>query len=332
MSFLCSIALLLVMLRLDVSFLLREPDYAVGKDGDMWVVQKPRVGELQPLTISRHRDRSAAEFRKRSLPRLRLSGLFVRFDPATNERRLIADWAAQEDARDVDRDVREIVNKFGSAEVQALFQSTPIYMARLAGAAGHTAEESTDHGRFVIYLDPFRATGRLHAAATLVHELTHVERYRSRGFHANRAAAVLPREDFVLVGLADEFVAYQAEARLVQSFLNGQAGEEVRRAAREAIGEPELNWPVAVGVMLGFEGPSDQERRVAEIRRQVVLDLKRTAASYWESRHSDSINPILRQTIQNWYKHSHEWKEISAKRREWRKAESRLRGSGTLLQ
>jgi hypothetical protein len=323
MSFLPLIALVLVMLPLGVPYFLREPDYAVLRDGDRWVVQKPRVGVQQPVIISEHRDRAAAEFRKRILPRVRLSELFVRFDPATKERRLIADWVAQEDARHVDEEVREILNKFASAETRTLLQSTPLYMARLSGAAGHTAEESTDSGRFVIYLDPFRATGRLHAAATLVHELTHVDRYRSRGFHANRAATVLPREDFILLGLTDEFAAYQAEANLVQSFLNDHT-QEVRRASREAIRNAELNWPVAVTVMLGYEGPSDRTRRSIEIRRQVALDIERTASSYWESRYMDSIDPMLRRTIRDWYEHSREWKEISSERREWRKAESPL--------
>ena len=99
MSFLHAVALLLLMLPLGVPYVLREPDYAVVKDGERWVVQKPRDGGRQSVTISQHRDRAAAEFRKRSLPRLRLRGLFMRFDPATNERSLIADWTAQEDAR-----------------------------------------------------------------------------------------------------------------------------------------------------------------------------------------------------------------------------------------
>jgi hypothetical protein len=220
----------------------------------------------------------------------------------------------------MEADIHEIVNRFAPAGARALLQSTPLYMARLSGATGHTAEESTDHARFVIYLDPFRATGRLHAAATLLHELTHLERYRARGFHANRAAAVLPKEDFVLLGPADEFAAYQAEVNLVRSFLDSQAKEEARRAVRDAICTPELNWPIALTVMLGFEGPSDQALRIMDARRQVVLDLERNASSYWESRHMDSIDPLLRQTISDWYKHSREWKGISSERPEWRKA------------
>jgi hypothetical protein len=192
-------------------------------------------------------------------------------------------------------------------------------MARLAGAAGHTAEESADPARFVIYLDPFRATGRLHAAATLVHELNHVERYRARGFHANRAAAVLSKGDFVLLGLVDEFAAYRAEANLVRSFLDGQIKDEARRSAGDAFSSPDLNWPVALTVLLGFEGPSDEARRMMEVRRQVALDVHRIAGSYWDSRHVDAIDPVLRQTIHDWYKHSREWKTISAERQQWRR-------------
>jgi hypothetical protein len=172
----------------------------------------------------------------------------------------------------------------------------------------------------VIYLDPFRATGRLHAAATLVHELAHLKRYRARRFHANRAAAVLPKEDFVLLGLADEFAAYQSEANLVRSFLNSQT-YMVRSAARDAIRNPELNWPLALRMILGFEGPREQALRMMAARREVVLDLRRNAGVYWDSRQLDVIDPLLRETIRDWYERSREWKEISAQRSAWRKAE-----------
>jgi len=315
------IVLLVALLLFEIPDLLREPDYNVIRDSDGWVLQKPGVGERQPFTISRHQDRNAAESRKRSLPRLRLSGMFVRFDPVTYNRTVIADWTGQEDAQQIDADVRHIVNRFAPAEAQALLQSTPLYMARLSGATGHTAEESTDYGRLVIYLDPFRATGRLHAAATLVHELAHIERYRARRFHANRAAAVLPKEDFILLGLADEFAAYQSEANLVRSFLNSQATYEMRSAARDAIRNPELSWPLALREILGFEGPREQALQIIAVRRQVVLDLQRNAGGYWDSRQLDVIDPLVRETIRDWYKRSREWKEISAQRSAWRKAE-----------
>ena len=320
-----SIPLLMAWLALQVPDFLREPGYEVIRHGDGWAVQKPGVGGRQPLTLSKHPNRNAAELRRKSLPLLRLNGLFVRFDPATYARSVIADWTDQEDARHIETDVREIVSRFAPAEVRALLQSTPVYMARLSGATGHTAEESTDHGRFVIYVDPFRATGRLHAASTLLHELTHLERYRARGFHANRAAAVLTKEDFVLLGLADEFTAFQAEANLVRSFLDSHAREDLRRAARDAFRDPELNWPLAVTVMLGFEGPPDEARRMMEARRHVVQDVKRRAGTYWDARHADMINPMLRQTIRTWYQHSREWKQFSAQRRTWRNAEHGLR-------
>ena len=316
-----SIALLVALLAFEIPHLLQEPDYSVMRDSDGWVLQKPGVGAWPPLTISWHQDRSGAEFRKRSLPRLRLNGLFVRFDPATYNRTVIADWTGQQDAQQVEADVRSIVNRFAPAEAQALLQSTPLYMARLSGATGHTAEESADYGRLVIYLDPFRATGRLHAAATLVHELAHLERYRARRFHANRAAAVLTKEDFVLLGLADEFAAYQAEANLVRSFLNSQTTYEVRSAARDAIRNPELSWPLALRVMLGFEGPREQALQIMAARREVVQDLQQNAAGYWDSRQLDVIDPSLRETIHDWYKRSREWKEISAQRSAWKKAE-----------
>jgi hypothetical protein len=332
MSLLHSIALLVAMLPLNVQDVLQEPDYSVAKVGDHWIVQKPRVGGRQPVTISQHHDRSAAELRKRSLPRLRLNGMFVQFDPATYARTVIADWTGHQDAQQIDADVREIVTRFAPAGVQALLQSTRVYMARLSGATGHTAEESTDHASFVIYLDPFRATGRLHAAATLVHELTHLERYRAHGFHVNRAAAVLPKADFILLGLADEFAAYQAEANLVRSFIDSHVKEELPRAARDAISNPELNWPLALAVMLGFEGPYDQMRRIMEARRQVVLDIATPGGRYWDSRHMDLIDPRLGQTIRQWYKHSREWKVISSERRDWRKAENGLRRANSLVQ
>jgi hypothetical protein len=321
MTFWHWIVLLMPWLQLAVPDYVKEPDYQVIQHGDRWIVQKPQVGTRQPLTISQHPDRSAAEFRKRSLPRLRLDGLFVRFDPVTYARTLIDDWTNQEDARQIGSDVREIVSRFAPAEARALLQSTPLYMARLPGATGHTAEDATDPARLVIYVDPFRATSRLHVAATIVHELTHAQRYRARGFHGNRAAAVLPKGDFVLLGLADEFAAYEAEANLVRSFLGSQSSEELRRSAGDAIRSAESNWPQAVTIMLCLEGASVESRRMMEARHHVVLDLKRNASSYWESRRLDRIEPTLQQTIRHWYKHSREWRQISAERPTWKKAE-----------
>jgi hypothetical protein len=57
-----------------------------------------------------------------------------------------------------------------------------------------------------------------------------------------------------------------------------------------------------------------------EARRQVVLDLEQKAANYWKSRHLDSLDPLMRQTIRNWHTDSREWKEIAAEQPEWRKA------------
>ena len=110
-----SIALLVALLALEMRDVLREPDYSVARDGDGWVVQKPAVGGTQPITISRHPDRRAAESRMRSLPRLRLSGLFVRFDPATYERTVIADWRAEKDSQHIEASVREILDRFAPA-------------------------------------------------------------------------------------------------------------------------------------------------------------------------------------------------------------------------
>lgn len=304
--------------------LLQEPDYEVVRDGDAWVVRKPELGGRRPITISRHPDRSAAESRKRALPRLRLSGPVVRFNPATNERIVSADWTMEEDARQIEADVREIVDRCAPPGLRALRSSTPLYLARLLGATGHTAEESTDPTRFVVYLDPFRATGRLHAAATIVHELAHVERFRARGFHANRAAAVLPKGEFVLLGLADELAAYTVEASLVQGFLEKPENGDVRTAAPRVMRRPEFRWPLALSTLLGFAGFADRAGQIREARRQVVLDLARIAGRYWDGHHTDSLDPALRQTILTWYKQSREWKEISAERSAWRKAESGL--------
>jgi len=304
-----AIALLAVLVLPGAPELLQEPEYMVARDGDSWVVRKPGLGGRPPLEISRHATRNAAEFRRRSLPRVRLSGLFVRFfRPET----VIADWTGQADARQVQADVREILDRFASGAARVL-QATPVRMARLNRAAGRTAEDSADSKRLVIYLDPFRATGRLHAAATLVHELTHVERYGARGFHANRAAAVLPKRDFVLLGLADELFAYQAEASLLRAFLAGQPDEETRRAARQAMTRPELNWPMALTALLGLEGDRN-------VRRQVLLDLERVAASYWDARHLERIDPRLAETIRLWHKKSHEWRQMAAERAEWERA------------
>ena len=191
---------------------------------------------------------------------------------------MIADWTGQEDAQQIEADVRDILNRFAPAEARRCFSQLLFIWRDYPAQPATPPRRSTDHARFVIYLDPFRATGRLHAAATILHELTHLERYRVRGFHANRAAAVLPKKDFVLLGLADEFAAYQAETNLVRSFLDSQGTEDVRRAARDAISNPELNWPIALNVMLGFEGPPDKARRIMEARRQVILDLERMPA------------------------------------------------------
>ncbi len=233
----------------------------------------------------------------------------MRFDPATDARTTVADWTGEPDAREIDAEVRGIAARYAPSGLRVLLESTPVYMAPLFGATGHTAEEAGDPTRFVIYLDPYRATGRLHAASTLVHELTHVRRCRARGFHANRAAAVLPKEDFVLLGLADEFAAYQVEAAMLRSFLDSNA--EVRRAAPRAMRSPELRWPPALAALLGFGSAP------AQARSQVVLDLARIAANYWEARHAEPLGPALLQTVRRWHGESPEWQRIASERPKW---------------
>jgi hypothetical protein len=308
-----------VLLPFGMADLLREPGYSVVRDADTWVVTKPGSGGGEPVAISHHQDRDAAEFRIKTLPRVRLSRWLVRFDPATSSRSPIADWTGQADAGRTESDVRWIFDRFAPEGKRQLLRSTPIYMARLFGASGHTAEENADPSRFVVYFDPFRATGRLHAAATLIHEFTHLEHYRSRGFHANRAASVLSKEDFVLLGLVDELASYQAEADLVRSFLSSLRTAEERRRAREAINDPELRWPLALTVMAGLNGPARQ-LRMAEARRQVVLDLADKAGRYWNARHTDTLDPELESRIRTWYASSREWRQIVAERANWRLA------------
>jgi hypothetical protein len=324
-----SFALLVPWLLLALPDFLLEPDYALIQENAHWILQKPGFGARQPVTISRHDNRGAAEFRKLVLPRLRLDTWLVQFDPASNTRRPIIDWTTPEDARQIGAEVRELVNQFSRPSAKALLESTPLFMARLPGAVGHTAEDANDAAQFVIYVDPYRATSRLHMAATLVHELAHLERYRARSFHGNRAAAVLSKEDFVLLGLADEFAAYQAEAHLVRSFLRSRANEAVRRSAIEAMRNPELNWPLALIFLLEPERSGSAPRGMIEARRHVILDLKESAGRYWETRRLDSMEPALQRIIRDWHRHSREWRQISAERAKWREAQTRTPGSSS---
>jgi hypothetical protein len=306
---------------------LQEPDYLI-EQGDKWRVKKPRLQLIEPVesglpeawTIFEDEQRAAVEQHKSALPRLRLNRVLVRFNPLTRQRTPIADWTGQGDAQEIERDIHSLVNRFAPAAAQALFSSIPLYMARLNGATGHTAEEPGDSRRFVIYLDPFRATGRLHAASTLVHELSHVERYQTRGFHANRAAAVLPKADFILLGAADELAAYQAEAALIESFLDSISSGAVRRAVRQTMPSVQLRWPMALIVLLGFEGPADTAARMKEAREQVVLDLQHHAGRYWDVHHEDVLDPALQSAIRDWYSRSREWRDIAGQRGDWLEA------------
>jgi hypothetical protein len=314
---------------------LQEPHYFVEKEGGRWRVRKPRLRVLeaaesglpQAWTIFEDQHWTTAEKRKNALPRLRLNRALVKFNPLTGQRTPIEDWTGQADAEEIEADIQAFLIRFALATPRALFSSTPVYMAQLAGASGHTAEESNDPRQFVIYVDPFRATGRLHAASTLVHELSHVERYQRREFHANRAAAVLPKADFILVGAADELAAYEAEAAFLQSFLNNIASEAVRRAVRKAMPSRQLRWPMALTVLLGFEGPSDTTARMKAARKQIVLDLHRQASQYWDIHHEDTLDPTLEASIRNWYSRSREWKDIAEQRADWLEAGAQvLRG------
>ena len=197
----------------------------------------------------------------KTLPRLRLNRALVEFNPLTRQRTLIADWKDQGDAQEIEADIQALLDRFAPPPAKALLSSIPLYQARLSGATGHTAEEWNDRQSFVIYLDPFRATGRLHAASTLLHELSHVERYRMRGFHGNRAAAVLPKPDFILLGASDELAAYQAEAMFITSFLNSIASEALRRTVSTAM--PVFSAEVADGSdrAPGFRGPVGPRRK-----------------------------------------------------------------------
>ncbi len=242
-------------------------------------------------------------------PPVRLNRSLVKFDPVTGRRTLIEDWTGTSGAEETEAEIRELLNRFAPPALRALFRSTPLYMAPLPGASGHTAEEPDNHQQFVIYIDPFRAAGCLHTAATLVHELSHVERYLARGFHVNRAAAILPKADFILLGAADELAAYREETALVRSFLDGSPDS--------AKPSSKLRWPVALTVLLGLEGPSDAEGRMNEVRRQIMLDLHRQASRYWDIHHDDALDPSLASSIRNWYSGSEEWKRIAVQRAHW---------------
>lgn len=285
-----------------VPAVLWEPPYFLEREGDTWRVKKPRLdAPRQAWTVFESQRRPTAEQRLSGLPRVRLNRALVRFNPVTRERTPIADWTGQGDAEEVEADILALLSRFAPPAVRALFSQTPLYMARLYAASGHTAEEPDDFRRFVIYLDPFRATGRLHAASTLVHELTHVERYRVRGFHANRAAAILPQEDFILLGLADELAGYRAEAAFIEAYLEG-SNEAAR--IREAMPSAYLRWPAALVALLAG--------RVKEAREQTLLDLHHQAARYWESHRADRLPPTLETTIRDWYLRSPEWRSIAA--------------------
>lgn len=284
--------------------ILWEPPYFLEREGDTWHVKKPRLdAPSQAWTVFESRRRPTAEQRKSALPRVRLNRPLVRFNPATRERKPVADWTGQDDAREVEAAIRALLARFAPPEARALFSQTPLYMARLYAASGHTAEEPDDFRRFVVYLDPFRATGRLHAASTLVHELTHVARYRARGFHANRAAAVLPQQDFILLGLADELAGYRAEAAFLEAYLN--ASSEAARI-REAMPSAQLRWPAALVALAAG--------RTKEARGQITLDLHRQAARYWESHRGDRLDPAIEAAIRDWYPQSPEWRAIAAQR------------------
>jgi hypothetical protein len=256
----------------------------------------------------------------KALPRLRLNRALVEFNPLTRQRTLIEDWRDQGDAQEIEADIQALLDRFAPPVANALFSSIPLYMARLSGATGHTAEEWNDHQHFVIYLDPFRATGRLHAASTLIHEFSHVERYRIRGFHGNRAAAILPKPDFILLGASDELAAYQAEATLIAAFLSSMASEPLRGAASTAMSSSQLRWPAALTALLGFEPPSDPAERMKQARARILLDLESQAGRYWDLHHKDSLDPTLAATIGNWYSRSQEWRDIDAQRADWQEA------------
>ncbi len=281
-----------------VPAILWEPAYFVEKERDVWRVKKPRLdAPSQAWTIFESPRRPTAEQRARGLPRVRLNRGLVRFNPATRERTPVADWTGQPDAEEVEAAIRALLGRFAPPAAQALFAQTPLYLARLYAASGHTAEEPDDFRRFVVYLDPYRATGRLHAASTLVHELSHVERYRARGFHANRAAAVLPQRDFILLGLVDELDGYRAEAAFVEAYL--EASKEPARI-REAMTSPDLRWPPAVIALL----------RKQDARTQVMLDVASRAARYWEAHRTDRLDPAIEELIREWRSRSPEWKAI----------------------
>jgi hypothetical protein len=314
----------------EIPAFLQEPGYFIEKEGGKWTLKKPRLRVLQisatqTWTIFEDRHRTTVEERKKALPHLRLNREFVAFNPLTRQRTPIEDWKDQSDAQEIEADIQEILSRFAPAATTTSFSSIPLYMARLSGASGHTTEEWNDHQRFVIYIDPFRATGRLHAASTLLHELSHAERYRMRGFHGNRAAVVLPKEDFILLGACDELAAYRAEVALITSFLNSITSDALRRAVSTAMLSVQLRWPATLTLFLGFEGPQDPGEQLKEARKRILLELGSQAGRYWDTHHRDSLNPALLATIRNWYSQSREWSDIVAQSAEWREAGAQIR-------
>src|SRR5687768_13363253 len=311
---------------------LQEPGYFIDKQGGKWAIKKPKLRVLpisqipspEAWTIFEHTQRTTVEERKKALPRLRLNREFVAFNPLTRQRTLLEDWKDQSDAQEIEADIQAILSRFAPAPAATSFSSIPLYMARLSGASGHTAEEWNDDQRFVIYIDPFRATGRLHAASTLVHEVSHVERYRRRGFHGNRAAVVLSKEDFILLGAYDELAAYRAEVALLTSFLNSITSEALRRAVISAMSSVQLRWPATLRLLLGFEDSPDSGEQLTEARKRILRELGSQAGRYWDNHHRDTLTPALLATIRSWYSQSQEWSDIVAQSVGWRDAGARI--------
>jgi hypothetical protein len=317
---------LLLLQGESASPVLKEPDYFIDRsESNKWRLRKPRLqGSQEAWIIFEDKSRTIVENRRNALPRVRLSRPLVVFSPLTRQTMPLEDWTGENDALEIEADIQHLVNRFAPATARTLLSSTPVYMARLAGASGYTAEQANDARKFVVYIDPFRASGRLHAASTLVHELSHVERYRTRGFHANRAAAVLAKSDFILLGATDELAGYEAEAALIRALLSTVPSDAARRAIMEAMRAVELRWPAALLAVLDFEGRPGAAERMKQAREQIVLDIERQAAGYWDVHRDDTLVAPLEAAIRAWSR-SEEWKDITAERSKWLEAGARVR-------
>jgi hypothetical protein len=224
-----------------------------------------------------------------------------------------ADWTNAPDAQEARRHLAETLDKIPLINSLPDQTQVSVGLARLErGTMAHFSANPADVTKGLLRVDPFQCSrGILGLAVTYIHELTHAQYFYRRKFTLPGLVPLITREDYVLIGLDEEFAAYQNEVIAVKQFLSAIPPAVAARFQDQITAA--IDRPTAFYVSSATAGlaPATLDR----MARQTTADTYRLQYGK-EYDDAKSQPPINSPEAARWI-NSPEWVSIQATRNLW---------------